>query len=487
MKRGFLAVLFVGLVVGVIYLDRQHTARNRGLRLPDIFGDHMVLQRNQPVVIWGWDNPGQSVTVRFAEQEHRTETDAEGRWKVLLQAMSADAEPHALAIRGSGQVKIRDVLVGDVWLCSGQSNMEWGVNQIDDARAVIAHADVPGIRLAWVQRNTEDRPSDEAEIVWKPCHPTEIQDIGNAGFSAVAYFFGRSLHDNLKIPIGLVQSTYGNTPCEAWVSRESLQALPDAPALMKRAEVLAEEKSHHAASYLFNAMIHPLVGYNLRGVIWYQGEANISNPGQYEARFETLIRDWRFAWGREPDDMPFGFVQLPPFRYEKLHPAFKHNLVVLQQAQANIAQRVQAAGMVVTTDAGDPDHIHPTNKEPVGRRLAQWALGAVYEQDPGYQGLLIEEVTFRKAQAFVRCNSESLKTNDGAAPKGFFIAGKDRQFVSAQAELADGQIRVWHDDIPAPVALRFAWNTGENTNLVNEQGNPPPPYRSDVWEPPVTP
>lgn len=437
------------------------------VRLPKILGSHMVIQQQVPVKVWGWADPGERVEVSLAGQTRAVEADAQGRWLVVLEPLPAGG-PHRLVVAGKNRLELEDVLVGEVWLGSGQSNMQWPVSRSMNAEKEIAEANWPKIRLFTVARNIAPTPQEDCEGQWVVCSPETV-----AAFSAVLYFFGRKLHQELELPMGLINSSWGGTMAEAWTSREALQTDPDFAPILERGANF-DPKSPHQPAVLFNAMIHPLLPFAIRGVVWYQGESNCARAEQYQKLFPTLIQDWRNRWGL--GDFPFYFVQLAPFRYRNADP---RNAAELREAQ-RLTLRLPNTGMVVTTDIGDVNDIHPTNKQEVGRRLALWALAKTYGKDVIYSGPLFREAKIEGNKVRVYFDH----VDGGLVVKGnelthFQVAGADGEFRPAKAVIDGETVVVWSEEVPQPVGVRFGWSDDAEPNLFNAAGLPASPFRTD--------
>ncbi|MCS7314129.1 MAG: sialate O-acetylesterase [Bryobacterales bacterium] len=479
------------------------------VRLPALISDHMLLQRDLPLRIWGWAEPGEQVTVRLAGQTTETVADSAGRWEVWLRPMAAGG-PHELVVRGRNTISVRDVLVGEVWVASGQSNMAWPVERSRDPEKEAAAANYPRIRLFKVGLKTSEEPLEDVEGAWQPCNPETVK-----GFSAVGYFFARHLHERLGVPVGVIQSAWGGTPAQAWTSRATLvseptlqtfliewnRALVNWPRAKRRWEEglrdwerrAAEAKREgreppprpsqppgpghpHTPAGLFNAMIHPLTPYAIRGAIWYQGESNATPHAHlYRTLFEAMIRDWRQAWGL--GDFPFLFVQLAS--YGNAPPEGYWSIV--QEAQLK-ALELRNTAMAVTIDIGEEKDIHPKNKQDVGLRLALAARALVYGEKIVYSGPIFRQLTregdrlrlwFDHAGGGLRARGGSLKE--------FLVAGADRVFHPAHAAIEADTVVVWSAEVKEPVAVRYAWANFPEATLFNAEGLPASPFRTDNW------
>jgi len=459
-----LAVMSVGVLLVV-------APAGADVRLPKIIGDHMVLQQGMPVPIWGWADAAESVTVTLGESKAATTADADGKWMVKLDAAQAGG-PCQMTVQGNNTITLDDILVGEVWVCSGQSNMQWSVSGSANPQVEIAAADYPKIRLFTVARKVAEKPLDDCEGSWVACSPQTVP-----GFSAVAYFFGRYLHKELDVPVGLINTSWGGTIAEAWTSHEGLLGEPDFEPILQRAAQF-DPNTPNQASNLYNAMIQPLIPFGIRGAIWYQGESNCSRAKQYRKLFPAMITDWRTHWGQ--GDFPFLFVQLAPFRYGGLDPRC---LAELWEAQ-RLTLSLPNTGMAVTTDIGNVADIHPKNKQDVGRRLALWALAITHGKDLVYSGPLYESMAVEGDKIRVRFKhvGGGLVAGEGKPLAEFTIAGADGQFVPADAVIDGDSIVVHSDQVTAPVAVRFAWRDDAAPNLFNQEGLPASPFRTDDFE-----
>jgi sialate O-acetylesterase len=485
------------------------------VRLPAIVSDNMAIQSNAQARIWGWADPGEEVTVTLGVTSlPKVKADDGGRWIVALPAQKPGKVSDITVVGASGgaPLTIKNIIAGEVWLCSGQSNMEFHVWELPTAKDVAAKANDPSIRLFTVPRKSEQTPANDCRGQWVECSPEAVSN-----FTAVGYFFGRELRSQLDVPIGLIHSAYGGTPAEAWTSNEALSSDPEFAPILDRAakypieypgmlekydrdykkweattqEAIAHganpattqpaprpppnpDKNSNLASVLFNGMIHPIVPYTIRGAIWYQGETNGDRGYQYRKLLPTMIADWRKQWGE--GDFPFGIVQLANWgrggSWEEL-----------REAQAMTAANVPACGLAVTIDIGDTEDIHPKNKQEVGHRLALWALASVYGKEiefsgPVYDSMKIEgssiRISFKHA-------TDGLKVKGDEPLKGFTIAGEDQKFVTADAKIDGSTVVVHSDDVSKPVAVRYAWAPDPPCNLYNNSDLPAVPFRTDEW------
>jgi sialate O-acetylesterase len=638
------------------------------VRVPSLIGDNMVLQQGRKDRIWGWSSPGEHVAVTFQNRTVRTTADQQGRWQVIIGPFKSGG-PYTLTVAGANTLTFKNVLVGDVWVCSGQSNMEWILQNAQGGPQDAAAADYPEIHLFTVQKKTSDKPLEDVQGHWVVMTPKDA-----ASFSAVGFYFGRELYRRLKIPLGLIHTSWGGTPAEAWTSHNALAADPEFKAILERYDKeladlprlqseyagrlaawekqyavvdegnkgeglgyakpeldlagwkkmrlpqfwenaglnldgsiwfrrdvdvpaswsgrdltlslgpvddydttyfngtrvgstdattpdsysvprvykipgslvragrnvvavrvfdrmggggfgaapgvmsLAPEgaskgeavsldgqwdyKEEHAVaakpvdysnypgpppgpsnpnnpSVLYNAMLAPLTPYSIRGVIWYQGEANAGRAYQYRKLFPAMIRDWRAAWGEA--DFPFYFVQLANWKARK-QDSIDSEWAELREAQLMTLKSVPHTGMAVTIDIGNPDDIHPRDKLDVGQRLARWALAEDYRQKLEESGPLYDSQTIEGDRVRLRFKHVAgLKTRDGTAPVGFLVAGDDRKFHPAEARIEGDSVVVWSKDVPHPVAVRYAWADNPANNLYNGDDLPASPFRTDDW------
>jgi sialate O-acetylesterase len=486
--------------------------------LPSIFSDHMVLQKNLPVPVWGWADPGEKVTVSIAGQTRTATADASGRWSLKLKKISAES-PLVLAVSGKNTIVIQDVLVGEVWLASGQSNMQLSVNDVTNAWQEKASAKYPQIRMFTVGRHPATTPQTNCEGKWVVCAP---ETVGN--FSAAAYFFGRELHQKLGSPVGLIHASWGGTPIETWSSMSSMEAKPElAPVLQNWQKTLhpydgdkaqaqyflaLENWTNNAAKLkaegktvppqpqkqgdprldknypanLFNGMISPIIPYAIRGAIWYQGENNAANDlaRLYSIQLSAMIQDWRQRWNE--GDFPFAWVQLPNFHPRAESPVQTNNWSVIRECMLkNLV--IKNTGMAITIDVGEANNIHPKNKQAVGHRLALWALARVYGQKIPYSGPLPDgqKIKGDKIILSFKHTDGGLAARDGNL-RGFAIAGADHHWVRANASIEGDTVVVTSPEVKAPMAVRYGWANNPDCNLYNGADLPASPFRTDDWQ-----
>jgi len=459
------------------------------VKLPSLFGDSMVLQQEKPVVIWGWADPGEKVHVHLTGRSTTakgtgatvysagasTTADKSGNWRVTLRTKLKAGTQCRLTVKGENTVQVKNILVGEVWVCSGQSNMEWRVRQVNNAKQEIAHANYPEIRLFHIPRRPAETPQKDVNAKWEACTPKTIPN-----FSAVAYFFGRHLHKKLGVPVGLIETAWGGTRIEPWTPPEGFRTVPALKDIAENLDNYPEKKNgrvhHQSPTALYNGMVAPIVPFSIRGFIWYQGESNRHDGRLYENKMHALIKGWRTIW--KDDDLPFYYVQLAPYQYGKEDPTI---LPRLWEAQSNVL-KMKHTGMAVTVDIGNTRDIHPKNKQDVGKRLALWALAKTYDKpDIVYSGPLYKshKVEGDKIRVEFEHVGGGLVSRDGKPLSWFEIAGKDGKFVKAKAEITDDAVVVWSDDVKNPHHVRYGWHKTAEPNLSNKAGLPAPPFRTN--------
>ena len=461
--------------------------------LPALFGSNMVLQQQMENRVWGWADSGKTISVSIAGQTKQATADADGRWMVTLDALPAGG-PHRMVVDGDGRHVFDNVLVGEVWVCSGQSNMQWDVRRANDADLEYLTANYPNLRLISVPQVGTQEPQDDFQGEWSICTPQTVRD-----FSAVGYFFGRRLHQTLDVPVGLIDNAWGGSACEAWINRETLESDSRFRELMdywKELEAKYESSSdeekqrqrrqmtgNQRPANIYNGVLKPTIGYGIRGAIWYQGESNASRAYQYRDLFPLMIESWRKEWGQ--GDFPFYWVQLADFRAEKDQPA-ESDWAELREAQT-LTLQLPNTGQAVIVDLGEAEDIHPKDKQGVANRLARWALAKDYGYDLVYQSPRYASMEKQANAIVVTCEDVGggLDTFDVRQPRGFTIAGDDKVFHPAQAEILGRgkrtQVKVWSDQVASPVAVRYAWADNPVCNVQNVEGLPLTPFRTDDW------
>lgn len=486
------------------------------IKLPSIFSDHMVLQRDADIPVWGRAGPGENVTVSIAGQSKTATADKDGKWMVKLDKIDT-TNALVMVIKGKNTIEIQDVIAGEVWLCSGQSNMEMGVGGARDSGKETSSADFPRMRIFTVQHNSQSEPQDDCAGEWTVC---SSRTAGR--FSAAAFFFGREIHQRLNAPVGLINSSWGGTLVETWTSAEALAQIDEFKAISniltkpmaqqwdeKAAEALYEKKmtawkiaadkakaekakippqprkpvpprlNKNIPGNLFNGMINPLIPYAIRGAIWYQGESNafVSHAKLYGRQLAALISDWRSRWGY---DFPFAWVQLPEFQPNNDY-GLTYWPVIREEMLKSLC--IPRTGMAVGLGLGEPDNIHPRDKQGIGKRLALWALAEVYSvRDVVWQGPILESHNTSGKEMILSFKhiSGGLVAKDDVI-KGFTIAGKDRKWVKANAKIKDNTVIVSSLEVSEPVAVRYAWGPNPEWSLLNKAGLPASPFRTDSW------
>lgn len=521
MQKTKLAVV-TRLITGLLLIGGVFVQSARAeVRLPKVFSSHMVLQQEKPLVIWGWAQPNETIIIQLSSstESQKVQANEHGEWKATLPAMKAGG-PYILTVSGSDTVRFEDVMIGEVWLCSGQSNMEMGIGMVRDAKKEIAAANHPEIRLLKVVKKWTPLPQDDIEGTWKLCSPQTVVEGGWGGFSAAGYFFGRELHTKLGVTVGLIDASWGGTRIESWTPPEGFAAVPAlkheyemvqlgdprSPVHEKRlgqmldntehwltaarkalvekdivptmptypAELLPPHDVQHATA-LYNGSIHPLHPFALRGAIWYQGESNLGDGLLYTGRMRALVAGWRAVWGE--GDFPFYYVQIAPYNYG----GDPERMGVFWEAQTR-AQCIPNTGMAVINDIGNLKDIHPTNKQEVGRRLALLALANTYGQKdvvcsgPMFKAMAIEGEKLRLTFDPV---GGGLASRDGKPLDWFeIIDADDGGFVKADAQIDGATVVLSAAEVKHPVAMRFAWNTLAEPNLMNAEGLPADSFRA---------
>ncbi len=511
MKSGTLATLLALLWIGSAQAE---------LALPNLFTDHMVLQRDKPIFIWGTTDKGAEVTVTLGDQKSTVTANDNGKWKAELKPLAAGG-PHEVVVRsGDAEKVISDVLVGEVWVCSGQSNMQWDVNSAVDADIEKLTANYPQLRLISVPQVGTQEPQDNFNGKWEVCTPNSV-----GSFSAVGYYFGRQLQQTLNVPVGLIDNAWGGSSAEAWVDRDLLQSSGKFDELLARWEKTEANYDHdkavqqykknldawkekvaqakkdgkpqpggqpraprnpltgqHRPANLYNGVLNPIIGYSIRGVIWYQGESNAGRAYQYRELFPLMIQNWRDDWGQ--DEFPFYWVQLADFLQERDQPG-DSAWAELREAQTMTLDKLPNTGQAVIIDLGEAEDIHPKNKQDVAKRLARLALANEYgykivSQSPRYKSMKVDGNAIVLEFDTYGSQLDYFDTRD---LKGFTIAGEDKKFVNAKALIVDGtHVRVSSPEVKEPVAVRYAWGDNPVANLLNAQGLPATPFRTDDWD-----
>lgn len=422
------------------------------VKLPHIFGSHMVLQRDAALHIWGTAEVGEKVSVQIAGRKANTMAGDDGSWSVDLPSMKTDGRTHKLTVKGKNEIVLENILVGDVWIGSGQSNMEWQLRSTEKSNEFIAAADHPRIRLFHIPKKTTKEPANDVNAAWKPCTPANVPT-----FSAALYHFGRIIEADQNIPIGLINSSWGGSPIEPWIVTAT------------------------GSGEMYNGMIAPITDFPVTGSIWYQGETNVINKNglAYTGKMKDLIEGWRSVFDNK--GMPFYFVQIAPWDNGGYAAG---QLPALWEAQT-ATLKLPNTGMAVITDiVHNLKDIHPQNKHDVGDRLARWALAKHYKKKevvysgPIYKAMRVEKNRIRIAFAHL---GGGLRTRDGGELNEFTIAGADGNFVDAQAKIDGKFVVVQSDEVPSPTQVRFGWHRVAQPNLINAAGLPASPFQTENW------
>ena len=436
----------------VLLILAQGTKAN--ISLPEVFSDNMVLQQKSEVPLWGWAKTGETVTIKadWMDKEITVSTGSQGTWKVVLKTPEAGG-PYNIRIKGYNELILKNVLIGEVWLCSGQSNMEWSAQSgIQNGEEEIKNANYPEIRLFTVFQATSLYPQDHLTGEWTVCTPETMRS-----FSAIAYLFAKKLYKELGVPIGLINSSWGGTPAETWMPEETIandNYLKEAAAKQKPVPWGPVEPGR-----IYNSMISPLIPFHIAGVLWYQGEANTINAYAYKEILSGLISSWRIKWGY---DFPFYYAQIAPYKYGNTYEG-----VEVRDAQRKVLE-VPNTGMIVLSDIGDTLNIHPKNKIDVALRLANLALNRYYKKSQiEDSGPLFKEMVIEKGKATISFDHCVGLHSAGDKLTCFEIAGDDKVFYPADAKIKGEQVLVSSKKVKLPVAVRFAWSNTATPNLFN--------------------
>ena len=448
---------------------------NAKIKLPSIFGDHMVLQQQTQAKLWGWAMPDTQVevTTSWDKASYSVRSDKSGNWTIKLPTPIAGG-PYNISITDGVKLMLKDVLIGEVWLCSGQSNMAMTMsgrhNQpVKGANKMIALSSNEKIRLFTVGQNTSHTPLDNLKGTWLKCKPENV-----VSFSATAYFFGKMLEEALNVPVGLICSSVGGSKIEPWIGQSGLTGF-------SWIDLSKEPKTSnvkHVPTLLYNAMINPIVGYRMRGVVWYQGEANRKEAKNYGKLLVGLVRNWREQWAI--GDFAFYYCQIAPYDFLETNT----NSAFLREAQLDAQDNISNSGMASLLDIGEKDCIHPANKEITGERLAYWALAKTYRiKGIGYSGPVLKKMNVEGRMVNLSFdNAENGLTSYGKELKNFRIAGEDRRFHPAKATITTDGISLYSSGVDKPVAVRYAFDDFVVGELFNIEGLPASSFRTDAWE-----
>jgi sialate O-acetylesterase len=500
-RRATCRFLHLGVVSRAVVVLLAAGAARADVKLPNIFGDHMVLQQGQKNKVWGTADAGEAVTVTIDKQRHSSTAAADGKWQVTLDPIAVGG-PYSMTVQGKNKVAFDDVLAGEVWICSGQSNMQWWVKTSNDPDLERLAAKFPKIRMInFPNVGTQEPIWTHEKNKWMVCSPDTVSD-----FSAVGYFFARQLHQTLDVPVGMINNAWGGSACEAWIGRDLLaadekykplldrwvQKEADVAELSKMTDPDDDQKKkldglrremvgNQRPANIYNGVLKSHIGYGIRGAIWYQGESNAGRAYQYRDLFPLMIKNWRDEWAQ--GDFPFYWVQLADFMAEKPEPA-DSAWAELREAQTMTMAKLPNTGEAVIIDIGEGKDIHPKNKVDVGRRLARWALARDYKiaipyYSPQYKSM--EKQGNKMILTFDHVDG-GWRPFDVNEPRGFAIAGEDKKFVWATAKiLPDGKIEVWSDKVEDPASVRYGWADNPVVNLYDQAGLPLTPFRTDDW------
>jgi len=457
------------------------------VKLPNVIGSNMVLQQGKPINLWGWADAGEKVTAGFAGARASCTTGADGKWAMQLPSQKANSEAQILTVSGTNKITLENILVGEVWLCSGQSNMQFAMRKTQYKAEEIPKANFSTIRLFKIGTKALPVPTDNVPATWQACTPATV-----ANFSAVGYHFGKNLHNELNVPIGLIQSAWGGTEIEPWTPLVGFQKVSSLSKFADQVKGLkaGEKINNRTPSAIYNGMIYPIAPFTMSGAIWYQGESNClkGDTANYTDKTLAMVNGWRTVF--KQDDLSFYFVQIAPFIYESRFKKRNSSLTVeslprFWDAQTACMKAIPGCGMAVVTDiTGNVNNIHPANKRDVGHRLALWALARNYgKTDLVYSGPLYKSMQVqgnKVAISFDYCGS-GLNSLDGKELTQFTVAGADKKFVEAKAVMEGNQLVVTAPEVSSPVAVRFAWHETAVGNLGNNEGLPAVPFRTDSW------
>ena len=453
-------------VISFLLLALQPGAQ---LRLPAVISSGMVLQQNDSASLWGWGNPAEKILITTS-WNNKTDTSIvnnRANWKIKVKTPAAGG-PYSITLRGSKTIVLDDVMIGEVWICSGQSNMEWnywnGLKDIKDELPVCYNSN---IRFFHIPKTTANHPQDDVQAEWKICDSNSLKS-----FSAVGYFFGKKLNKDLNVPVGLINASWGGTPAEVWTPEKIFDDDEELRLSAARLQSFRWWPNHDGLCY--NAMIDPVTKFNIAGAIWYQGESNIGNNDTYYKLFTTMIKSWREAWKK---DFPFYYVQIAPYNY-----GFKNVGALVQEAQTK-AMTMHNTGMVVITDLVDnANELHPPNKRDVGLRLANWALGATYKQkNIIYKNPVYKSKTTNKNQIILSFDNAQKGFTAKSPITGFFISGEKEEWYAAEVRFEKDKIIVWNDNVPAPAHVRYGFGNTIIGSVSSKEGLPLCPFRTDTW------
>lgn len=440
------------------------------ISLPNILSDNMVLEQQSNVKLWGWGSPAEKVfiTTSWNQKTDSVKTDGNGKWELAVQTPVAGG-PYTITFKATNTIVINNILIGEVWICSGQSNMEmnyyWGLPQMSED---LKTADIPNIRLFSVPKITALTPQENVKGNWEQCDSNSVKS-----FSAAAYYFGRKLNEILHVPVGLIHSSWGGTPAETWTPSDVIAKDSVLSAASKK--LTPSDSWPITPGYTYNAMIAPLANFSISGAIWYQGESNTGTAVTYAQLLSSMIQSWRILWNKE---LPFYYVQLAPFKYGN------NNIAALLREQQVKVLQIPKTGMIVINDLPvDTLDIHPKDKRDVGYRLANLALAETYGKiiQGGYISPLYKSMSISKDKIILSFENASALTAHGKDVVGFFVAGADQKFYPAIAKIEGNKIIVWNKLVLRPVAVRYAFSNTAVGNVFSKEGLPLSPFRTDDW------
>ncbi len=461
--------------IGVIFLSCFTLCCFGKIRLPSIVNNNMVLQQQSKVPLWGSVNKktGVTLTTSWNNKSYKTTSSADGSWKIYVETPKAGG-PYSIEISDGEKIVLSNILIGEVWLCSGQSNMEISMlgyeNQpILNSNEILMNADNSQLRLFHIQRAVSNTPLDDCKGNWQISTPESAGD-----FSAVGFQFAQKLQKILKVPVGIIETSWGGTPIEAWMDKESLQSFPAVKTPEKNDTLKADRLR---PTCLFNGMVAPIVGFGIKGFLWYQGETNVPHPSNYDKLMKSMVDEWRVLWKR--DTLPFYYVQIAPWVYR----ANRDSVPILRERQQKAQEEIPQSGMVVSIDKGNEFTIHPPDKTAIADRLLYWALGQTYQE----KGIAFESPVFKEMKikgdtiTLAFTNTPHGFTSYDQPVNGFEIAGSDKFFHAAKATIYKNSIQVSSAEVSAPMAVRYAFKDWVAGNLYNTQGLPVAPFRTDDW------
>jgi sialate O-acetylesterase len=461
--------LFAAMMI-VVSVDAE-------IKLPAVFGDNMVLQQQSQVSVWGWAkaNTGVTVTSSWNKRSYVAKSDGNGYWKLKVPTPAASYTPHSIVVSDGKPVSVNNVLIGEVWVCSGQSNMEMPMKgkfeqPVEGGPEAIACSYNRGIRCFTVQRQSKATPQDDCSGTWEMANPQTVPN-----FTAAGYFFARLLNRALDVPVGLIHTSWGGSRIEAWMPPESLIDIPEKPVPVTDADI---KSTNGASTVLYNGMIKPIVGYGIRGAIWYQGESHVNEPDLYVKMFDKMVRSWRDIWN--VGEFPFYYCQIAPFNHVK-----GLNSAYMREAQAK-GMSIPNTGMAVLMDANSLSCPHPPKKKDAGERMALWALAKTYGMEKiHYRSPEVKSVNIEGRVVIIEFDlfgSSTGLTTKGEELRNFTIAGKDKRFHEAKAALLQNKVYLFSPHVPEPVAVRYCFDNTSATELFSVEGNlPVSSFRTDNW------